>query len=94
MNHLTTFPRELRLSRVDGHSIDRLGVFLGVKVCDTFAIVILRIVPHHPSTYSYGPIRFLQTSQKRLTNIHCKSLKHIDPSAPLVFAKNIGRDQI
>ena len=26
-------------------------------------------IPHHHSTYSYEPIRFLQTSQKRLTNI-------------------------
>ena len=52
------------------------------------------IVPHHPSTYSYEPIRFLQTSQKRLINIHCKSLKHIDQSALFGFAKNIGHDQI
>ena len=39
-----TFLSELQLSRVEDHYIDRLGVFLGAKVKDTFAIVILWIV--------------------------------------------------
>ena len=50
--------------------------------------------PHHHSTNSYEPIRFLQTSQNRLINIHRNSLKHISQSALLGFGKNIGHDQI
>ena len=50
--------------------------------------------PHHHSTNSYEPIRFLQTSQNRLINIHRKSLKHISQSALFGFSKNIGHDQI
>ena len=42
--NLMTFLRILQLSWIEGHSIDRLGVFLGAKVWDTFAIVILWIV--------------------------------------------------
>ena len=49
--------------------------------------------PHHPSTHSYEHIRFLQTCQKRLINIHCKSLKH-NQSALFGFGKNIENDQI
>ena len=49
---------------------------------------------HHHSTNSYEPIRFLQTSQNRLINIHRKSLKHISQSALFGFSKNIGHDQI
>ena len=49
---------------------------------------------HHHSTNSYEPIRFLQTSQNRLINIHRKSLKHISQSALFGFGKNIGHDQI
>ena len=49
---------------------------------------------HHHSTNSYEPIRFLQTSQNRLINIHRKSLKHICQSALFGFSKNIGHDQI
>ena len=51
-------------------------------------------MPHHHSTNSYEPIRFLQTSQNRLINIHRKSLKHISQSALFGFSKNIGHDQI
>ena len=48
------------------------------------------IALHHPSTYSsIIPIRFPQTSQKRLINIHCISLKHI-----FFFADDIGHNQI
>ena len=50
--------------------------------------------PHHHSTNSYEPIRFLQTSQNRLINIHRKSLKHISQSTLFGFSKNIGHDQI
>ena len=39
-----TFLSESQLSRVEDHYIDRLGVFLGAKVKDTIAIVILWIV--------------------------------------------------
>ena len=49
---------------------------------------------HHHSTNSYEPVRFLQTSQNRLINIHRKSLKHISQSALFGFSKNIGHDQI
>ena len=51
-------------------------------------------MPHHHSTNSYEPIRFLQTSQNRLINIHRNSLKHISQSALFGFSKNIGHDQI
>ena len=51
-------------------------------------------IPHHHSTNSYEPIRFLQTSQNRLINIHLKSMKHISQSALFGFGKNIGHDQI
>ena len=50
--------------------------------------------PHHHSTNSYEPMRFLQTSQNRLINIHRNSLKHISQSALFGFSKNIGHDQI
>ena len=56
--------------------------------------VNLGISAHHHSTNSYEPIRFLQTSQTRLINIHRKSLKHISQSALFGFSKNIGHDQI
>ena len=66
---------------------------------DTIMVRILWIFrlgsePHHHSTNSYEPIRFLQTSQNRLINIHRKSLKHISQSALFGFSKNIGHDQI
>ena len=51
-------------------------------------------IAHHHSTNSYEPIRFLQTSQNRLINIHRKSLKHISQSALFGFSKNIGHHQI
>ena len=53
-----------------------------------------RPTAHHHSTNSYEPIRFLQTSQNRLINIHRKSLKHIRQSALFGCDKNIGHDQI
>ena len=52
------------------------------------------VLPHHHTTNSYEPIRFLQVSQNRLINIHRKSLKHISQSALFGFSKNIGHDQI
>ena len=55
--------------------------------------MILCIATHHHSTNSYEPIRFLQTSQNRLINIHRKSPKHISQSALFGFSKNIGHDQ-
>ena len=55
---------------------------------------LFRIPTHHHNTNSYEPIRFLQTSQNRLINIHRNSLKHISQSAFFGFSKNIGHDQI
>ena len=72
---------------------------LGSHVADQipslkFRSWLYRRSPHHHSTNSYEPIRFLQTSQNRLINIHRKSLKHISQSALFGFSKNIGHDQI
>ena len=55
---------------------------------------LVTIGSHHHSINSHEPIRFLQTSQNRLINIHRESLKHISQSALFGFGKNIGHDQI
>ena len=60
----------------------------------TLTVACYNATSHHHSTNSYEPIRFLQISQKRLINIHCKSLKHINQLALFGFRKNNGHDQI